>query len=62
MGRVFISLAVDVNQPQVLTVETHEEGLGQSDGHVVLSTVQLHSCSCSWKQDNVIKELDFNSS
>ena len=55
VGCVFRSSAVNVNQCQVLTVKTTEEGLGQSDGHVILSAVEFHSLSCyrKMKEENV---------
>ena len=55
VGCVFRSPAVNVNQPQVLTVKTSEEGLGQSDGHVILSAIEFHSLSCygKMKKENV---------
>ena len=47
---IFNSRTVNVNQSQVVTVKTHEKGLGQSDGHVVLTTVQFHSLSWRMKK------------
>ena len=55
VGCVFRSSAVNINQRQVLTVKTPKEGLGQSDGHVILSAVEFHSLSCyrKMKKENV---------
>ena len=48
VSQVLCSRAVGVDQPDVINVKTQEEGLGQSDGHLILATVQFHSLGY-WK-------------